>query len=171
MNTEIEKNLIEYALNPEDPEINFSIALLYDNINQIASAITHYIRCAERTEDILLQYECMIRGGLAIKRQGSRLHTEKSFFHNAICALPQRPEAYMFMADTVFKMQSQHQAYMFACIAESLENNNSVPLRTKIPYNGMFEIKIKKLMYGKKCGIETYGGDLEFLNDLKISFN
>jgi thioredoxin-like negative regulator of GroEL len=171
MISEIENNLIQYALNPEDPEINFSMALCYDNINQIASAITHYIRCAERTEDKLLQYECMLRGGLAIKRQGSRLHTEKSFFHNAICTLPQRPEAYMFMADTVFKMQSQHQAYMLACIAESLETNNYASLRARIPYNGMFEIKMKKLMYGKKCGIETYSGDLEFLNDLKISFN
>jgi GR25 family glycosyltransferase involved in LPS biosynthesis len=50
----------KFALNTEDPKVNFETALHYHNLGQTASAFTCYFRCAERTEDKLLMYELTI---------------------------------------------------------------------------------------------------------------
>jgi tetratricopeptide (TPR) repeat protein len=161
------KQLIEYTHNTEDPEINFKIALTYDSMNQVASAISHYIRCAERSNDKLLQYECMIRAGLAIRRQGSRLYTEKSFFQNAISILPNRPEAYLFIADVFYKLSMHHNSYMMICIGEQYCNVNE-KLREPISYKGDLEFKLKKLLFAHKCGIKAEDDSFQFIKDLDI---
>ena len=169
MNTNnLENYLITYTQNSEDPEINFLLGIEYNNLNQTASAVSHFLRCAERTDNKLLQYECMILGGLGIKKQGSRAYTEKSFFQNAISILPLRPEAYLFIADTFAKITQNHNAYTMICIGETCSVYNNLPLRTKIPYNGLLEFKIKKLMYSKKIGISLLNDELEYLNSLQI---
>ena len=42
--------LEKFIFAPEDPEINLRLALYYDEIGQTASAISYYLRCAERAE-------------------------------------------------------------------------------------------------------------------------
>jgi len=165
----IEKKLIEYALNSEDPKINYEIAMEYDSLNQVASAISHYIRCAERTDNKLLAYECMLRGGLAIRRLGSRIYTEKSFFQNAVNILPDRPEAYAFLSDILSEKGEIHHAYTYCCIGEMCAQKDHLPLLNSIKqYGGIFELKIKKIIYAKKCGLkeeDTYLQTIE--NNLK----
>lgn len=163
----IEKKLIEYALNCEDPKINYEIAMEYDSLNQIASAVSHYIRCAERTDNKLLAYECMLRGGLAIRRQGLRIHTEKSFFQNAVNILPDRPEAYAFLSDTLSEKGENHHAYTYCCIGETCAQKDHLPLLNSIKhYGGIFELKIKKIIYAKKCGLKEEDTDLQFFNSI-----
>jgi hypothetical protein len=166
----LEKQLVKYAYNCEDPEVNFSLALEYANLNQVASALSHFLRCAERTDDKLLQYECMLLAGLGIKKQGSRLYTEKSFFQNAISILPLRPEAYLYMAETLSKINHNHDAYTMICIGDACSALSHSNLRTKVPYFGPMEFKFKKIMYGKKVGINVFADDLAFLNDVDIKF-
>lgn len=149
----LEKQLIDYAMDSENPIINYNIATTYDNMNQIASAISHYLRCAERTEDKLLQYECLLLAGLAIQRQGSRVYTEKSFFQNAISVMPHRPEAYLFIADTFIRMNNPHNAYMMLCIGEQYCKNPYMPLHAQIKYNGELDFKYKKIEAEQGCGI------------------
>lgn len=157
-----------YTLNPESAAVNFEVACCYDELKQTASAISHYLRCAERTEDKKLQYECMLRAGISIKNQGKRLYTEKSFFQNAISILPNRPEAYFYIAETLFNMGRQHDAFTMICIAENFHINNKEKLILNNCYNGLCEIKFKKYTYGKSCGIVFFGED-SFLNNLECN--
>ena len=43
--------LEKFIFAPEDPEINLRLALYYDEIGQTASAISYYLRCAERVDE------------------------------------------------------------------------------------------------------------------------
>ena len=167
-NKKLEYAVILHALNSDSPFTNYDLALCYDEINQTASAISHYLRCAERTKDKNLQYECMIRAGLSIKKQGERLHTEKSFFQNAISIFPERPEAYLFFSETLFSMGKKHDAFTMICICEHIEKNNKKSLIDNIPYNGLVEIKFKKQFYAKSCGIIFYDENY-FLNNLECN--
>ena len=49
--------LERFIFAPEDPENNLRLALYYDEIGQTASAISYYLRCSERVEDKIGQYQ------------------------------------------------------------------------------------------------------------------
>ena len=46
--------LHKYIESPEDPEANFALGLHYHSIDQTASAVSFYLRAAERSGDPLL---------------------------------------------------------------------------------------------------------------------
>jgi hypothetical protein len=60
--SEIEfKNLIiSYIIDSENPDLNFKIALHYYSIGQTASAVSFFIRTAERAPDDLLKYQSLL---------------------------------------------------------------------------------------------------------------
>jgi hypothetical protein len=170
--TELEKKLIEYTNDSENPETNFFLAVEYDKLNQTASAFSLYLRCADRTTDKNLQYECLIRAGLCFRRQGDRLYSEKSCWQNAIYVMPERPEAYFFMSE-FFQTQAQdNTALIFLCTAENMAKNESSFQNFRFPiteyYGGLFEIKIKRVLLTKKCAIEYFPDDLKYLSSLEI---
>ena len=156
MNNNIEKYTVDLALDSENPKTNYFLAVEYDNLNQIAAAISYYLRCAERTENKLLQYECLLRCGIGIKKQKVRAHTEKSFFQNAITILPNRPEAYYLLAETLMSLNHKHDAYTMICIGESLINNNYIPLPNIIMDFNLNIFILKKLEYAKNIGLEIF---------------
>jgi len=167
---ELEKLLIEFTNDSENPEINFNLALEYDRLNQTSSAASLYLRCAERTKDKTFQYECLIRAGLCFRRQGERKYSEKSFWQNALYLLPERPEAYMFMSQFFSDHAQFHTALTYIRTGEYLaEKENSLP-KFRIPitkdYNGLIEFKFKKLLLTKKCGMTHLTDDSKFLNDM-----
>jgi tetratricopeptide (TPR) repeat protein len=156
MNNNFEKYTIDLALDSENPKINYFLALEYDNLNQTAAAISYYLRCAERTENKLLQYECLLRCGIGIKKQKIRGHTEKSCFQNAINILPDRPEAYYLLAETLMSLDRKHDAYTMICIGENLIKNNYIPLTNTIMDFNLSIFILKKLEYAKNIGLEIY---------------
>ena len=54
------QNLIPY-INDPTPENTFRLGQEYEYFGQTASAIGYYHKCAERTSDDLLAYECLLR--------------------------------------------------------------------------------------------------------------
>ena len=54
------QNLIPYIKDPT-PENTFRLGQEYEYFGQTASAIGYYHKCAERTSDDLLTYECLLR--------------------------------------------------------------------------------------------------------------
>ena len=55
-------------LAPEDPRRdNLRLALYYDDIGQTASAISYYLRCAERAEQKIEQYQCLLRAAFCLR--------------------------------------------------------------------------------------------------------
>ncbi len=154
------KNIIKFLNNfiidPQNPENNYNLATYYENIGQTASAVSYYLRTAERTQDKVLQYECLLRASICFDKQGSRNFTVKGLLQNAITTLPKRPEAYYLLA----KFYSQenkdgcwNDCYLISAIAESIVEIENQPLNNSVSYPGFYGILYYKAISSWWCGL------------------
>jgi hypothetical protein len=149
-------HLLKYIEDPSDPELNFMMALEYDGLGQHASAISYYLRTAERANDDLLKYEALIRASICFERQGSRNFTVKGLLQHAVSILPHRPEAYYHLSRFYEHKQDDghwNDTYMIATIGESVADNINHGLRTDLSYIGKDHLKFQKALSGWNCGL------------------
>ena len=57
---DLNTQLVRFIDDPENPDVNLWLAKHYHSIGQTASAISYYVRTAERTEDKTLMYACLL---------------------------------------------------------------------------------------------------------------
>jgi tetratricopeptide (TPR) repeat protein len=146
--------LATYIDNTEDPVINFRLALYYHSINQTASAVSFYLRAAERTDDTLLIYECLLRAAICFNSQGSRNNSVEGMLQHAVALLPKRPEAYFHLARFYEKAEKWFNGYMIASIGiEVSEKNPERQLVTKVDYPGYWAIAFEKAVCSWWCGL------------------
>lgn len=151
------QDLIEAFINtPEDIETNYQLGIHYDSMGQTASALSFYLRCAERSSDPVLQYECLLRGAMCFHKQGTRNLTVKGMLQHAIALQPKRPEAYYLLS----RHHELHDvdghwmdSYMISSLGDSVCDLNSPPLRTNIDYPGNFALKFQKALTSWWCGL------------------
>jgi hypothetical protein len=148
--------LLNFIKNPNTSESNWNLALHYHNIGQTASAVSFYLRTAERTEDSLLQYECLIRASMCFDVQGSRNFTVKGLLQHAVSIQPDRPEAYYLLSKFYEKQTNEghwNYSYMMASIGERTLNKIHSPLKTQVDYPGEFGILFQKAVSAWWCGL------------------
>jgi tetratricopeptide (TPR) repeat protein len=146
--------LEEYIQNPTNPDLNWNIALEYFNLGQTAAAVSFFIRCAERTDDILLQYECLLKTAECYRLQGGRSFTVEGLIKQAIALLPNQPEAYFILAEYYQQESKWIDGYTFASIGETVADaQNSQSLRTSTPYPGKYGLTFLKAVNGWWCGL------------------
>jgi len=148
--------LLTYINNPVDPEINWKLALYYHDIGQTASAVSFYIRAAERATDTLVQYECLIRASMCFASQGTRGLSVRGLLQRAISVLPSRPEAYFLLSRYYEKenaADSWFNSYMISCIGDQHAYKDLVPLRTEIDYPGSYGCLFQKAISSWWCGL------------------
>lgn len=151
--------LIEkFALDPNNPEKNFEIALEYDEMGQTASAVSFYIRTAERTDDDLLKYECLIRAAMCFEKQGTRKFSVKGLLQHAIAVQPKRPEGYyllsLFYENEVNSDGRWFDSYLTASIGlEVSDFGNMKSLRTELNYPGKYSLLFQKAHTAWWCGL------------------
>ena len=142
--------------NPSDPEANFDLALHYDSIDQWASAISYYVRTAERSDDKQFQYEALIRASMCFAKQGTRGLSVRGLLNRAITILPKRPEAHYLLARWFERenlVESWVNCYTIANTALALCDFNSPPLRTWVDYPGYYGILFEKAVSGWWVGL------------------
>ena len=148
----------KFALDPNNPENNFEIALEYDALGQTASAVSFYIRTAERTSDDLLKYECLIRAAMCFEKQGTRKFSVKGLLQHAIAVQPKRPEGY-YMLSMFYEHDSNNEgrwfdSYLAASIGLSVSEFDDIkPLRTKLKYPGKYGLLFQKAHSAWWCGL------------------
>ena len=148
--------LYNYIQNPKLAENNFNLAIYYENIGQTASAVSYYLRTAERTQDKVLQYECLLRASICFDKQGSRNFTVKGLLQNAITILPKRPEAYYLLAKFYSKENKDgcwNDCYLISAIAESIVEIENQPLNNSVSYPGFYGILYYKAISSWWCGL------------------
>lgn len=165
---EIEKLLTEYSLDTENAELNFKVALWYEENGQNAAALSYFLRCAERAEDKLLAYEALIHGSNCYDRQGTRDGTAKGILQQAMCLYPERPEARFLLSRFSERRQWWQDCYIYA--SEALDNCDfeSEPLKTDVEYPGKYALLYEKALaswWWGKCG-----NFREILLDLKNNY-
>ena len=155
-NNRIQPFLLEYINDPTNSELNFNMALEYDAMGQLASAVSYYLRTAERTENDLLKYECLIRAAICFEKQGSRNFTVKGLLQHAVSIIPNRPEAYYHLSRFYEHKQDDghwNDTYMIASIGESVSSYSDTGLRTDVGYLGKDSLLFQKALSGWNCGL------------------
>ena len=138
--------LTNLSLNPEDPILNFDLGYHYHLLGHTASAFSHYLRCAERTDDDKLTYECLLRGFFCFDSQGGRKFTSKHLLNQAIILDPKRPEAYFLLARFYERNSEWYDCYTISSLALNFCNFDLEPLNTNVDYHGKIGILFEKAM-------------------------
>ena len=139
------QNLLhKFIQDPESPENNFYLGTYYDNIEQSASAVSYYLRTAERSRSELIKYQCILRAGLCFSKQGCRNTTVKGLFQHALAIIPTRPEGYYLLSRFYEREENYHDAYLIASIGEKVAEKNPEPLILNVEYPGFYGILFEK---------------------------
>lgn len=157
MNDLMFKNLlIDYINDPENSDLNFSLALYYYSIGQTASAVSFFIRTAERTKDDLQKYECLLMAAKCFEHQGSRAFSVKGLLQHALSLFPKRPEAYFLLAkyyEGEKKDGSWFDCYMISSIGLNVVDFSSIPLSIDVDYPGKYALLFQKALSSWWCGL------------------
>lgn len=162
--TNLQTLINEYILDTENPVTNFNLALHYHNLNQTASAMSFYLRTAERTHDKLLSYSCLLGASICYSTQGCRNFTVKSLLRNALITLPDRPEAYIMLAqhhehearkttNSDEAIKSWHDCYMISCLGERFGIDIRQPLYINIDIYKPYALTFERAVSSWWCGL------------------
>jgi hypothetical protein len=162
-NNILEVLLKKYINNPNNGLYNFVLGHYYESIDQTASALSFFLRCAERSDIPEVQYECLIRASQCFEKQGKRNFTVKGLLQHAISICPKRPEAYYFLSRFYEKEDrdgSWQDSYMIASIGEKIIDSNISPLNNSINYPGANGILFQKGVAAWWCGLVQESRDI-----------
>lgn len=134
----------QYALDPENAELNFDMAYEYHLRGHTASAFSHYLRCAERANNDLLAYEALLRSYFCFTGQGNREFTAIHVLKQAQLILPKRPEAYYLLAKHYSNKFEYAESYVQCSMALNFCCFENEPLKTTIGYKGKYSIVYEK---------------------------
>jgi hypothetical protein len=157
--------LIEYALDTENPEKNYNLAVWYEEQNHTAPALTYFLRAAERNEDKLFAYNSLIRGFFCYDKQGSRDASSKILLENALCLLPKRPEAYFLLSRFYERKQEWQNSYIYATLGLEICDFNLDSL-SNVEYPGKYG-----LIFEKSVSAYWWGKGLESRKLLQVLLN
>ena len=138
------KALTELAQDPDDPDLNLRVAFMYHEQGQTAAALTYYMRCAERTDVAEVTYGCLLRAAQCFQAQNNRHVSVRSLAKRALVLLPQRPEAYWYLA-RFNEQNSQHaDCYVLCTVAQQFCDFNLKPLPVTVGYPGAWAIAFER---------------------------
>ena len=165
---DLNKLLVEYVNDPENALLNFNLANYYFNIGQTSSSVSYYIRAAERTNDKVLMYTCLLRASICFEKQGCRQKSVKGLIQNAISLDPKRPEGYFLLSRFYEREKNYHDGYLIASIGEEVSSKNLDPLCVDVDYPGFYGIKFEKAVCSWWCGLCDESCDLFY--DLRDNY-
>jgi FkbM family methyltransferase len=151
--TEIEQLLTEYSLDTENQVTNFNLGVWYWREGHTAPALSFFLRCAERAQDINLGYEALIWSSYCYDKQGTRDGSAKCLLQQAICLLPNRPEAYFILSRFHERREQWQDAYIISSQGLILSDFELEPLISNVDYPGkyglLYEKAISSYWWGK----------------------
>ena len=93
----IAEKIKNYCMKTDGDVENYELALEYYHQQQYASAVSFFLRAAERTEDVNVAYESIILCALCFDHLGRREYSFEGLLQYAITIDPTRPEAYFHL--------------------------------------------------------------------------
>lgn len=93
----INEKLKNYCMNTNGDVQNYEMAIEYYEQRQYASAISFFLRAAERSEDKDLIYKSLILGALCFEKLGNRTYSIEGMLQYALIVDPTRQEAYFHL--------------------------------------------------------------------------
>lgn len=147
----MEQLLLRYVEDPLNPELNFNLALYYENKKHYAGACAYYLRTAEweNSPSSILTYEALLHLSICFRELGNRQFSEEGWLLHAISLRPDRPEAYWLLSQ-LYERQSRNgamkwqESYMMASIGLHI-GDNIKPLEG-IGYEGVYCCLFQKMV-------------------------
>lgn len=175
-------HLEKYIENTENSENNYNLGRWYHNIGQTAAAISFYLRAADRSENDLLTYECLLLSADCFYKQQNRDYTVRSLYKRAITLLPKRPEAYYLLARFDEWARNYCDSYTLSSLALSfcdfdIEKIDSLEYPGK--YGFIFEKAVSSYWWGKseecrqlfKLLVDEYWNELDEKHRISVEDN
>jgi len=161
--------LYRFIADPEHVAHNLNLAIYYDSIDQTASAVSYYLRAAERTDQDIIKYQCVLRAGICFSKQGCRNFTVKGLYQHGLTIMPNRPEGYFLLSRFYEREENWHDSYLIASIGEKVaEREPEERLIIDVEYPGFYGILFEKAVSSWWVGLCNESRDL--LEDLLINY-
>lgn len=160
--------LNNFVKDPENEFNNINLASYYHSINQTASAVSYYIRAAERTEDKILMYSCLLSASECFNSQGCRGNSVKGLLQSAVALDPKRPEGYFLLSRFYEREKNYHDSYLISSIGLEVSDFNLNPLPLYVDYPGKYGILFEKAVSSWWCGL--CDDSREYFIDLKKNY-
>ena len=154
LESNLNKLLHNFINDPENSDNNFELAIYYDSIGQTASAVSYYLRTAERTKFDEIKYQAILRSAICFDIQGSRNLTVKGLLQHALTIMPKRPEAYFLLSRFYEREGNYHDCYLISTLGEKISDKNPIPpLILYVEYPGFYGIIFEKAVSSCWCGL------------------
>lgn len=177
MTDNIEQLIVDLSHASHDPVANFNAGEEYRRLDQFASAISFYLRCAEFGHDTHPDYvyASLLQIGNCFEAQQKRSHTVSNSYLQAAAYNPQRPEAWFLLARFHERAQNWQEAYTFAVTGFGFTRFTVPPLPVNVQYPGEYGLLFEKYVAGWWIGrkqeaidgftdlLNTYDMDAEFV--------
>jgi len=148
MNNIIEDLVVQLSTDPFNPDLNFKCALEYERLNQTASAVSFYLRCAEYGFEThkILTYSSLLKMARCFEDQSDRQYTVSNCILQAMTVLPNRPEAYFMLSQFYEKSQSWQECYTYSELGLHKKNIKALPVH--LGYEGKYSLEFEKAVAG-----------------------
>ena len=112
----------KFAVSPFDVQVNFEIAESYYQQDQIASAVSFYLRAIEYGEESHKPYVylSLLRLAKCFDEQSDRTSTVTNALFQALAYDPKRPEAYFWLSRYYERLGNWQECYTFAVLGLSV---------------------------------------------------
>ena len=145
MSNNIEDILTSYIHTPENPGVNLDLGRAYYSIGQTASAVSFFLRAAERFDPgqkHQIAY-CLYMIGLCFEEQGNRTNHARAMYKRAIAEFPRFPEAYYLLARSYQRASEYNDGYHYANLALEICNFDDQKLIPPFPF-GQWALKFER---------------------------
>jgi tetratricopeptide (TPR) repeat protein len=139
----IEDLVIDLSKDPFNPQLNFNVAEKYLELNQTASAVSFYLRCAEYGEkSSVLTYTSLLRMSQCFNDQTGREYSVSNCILQAITVLPNRPEAWLLLSKFYESVGQWQETYTYATVGLGCYADEQLP--ADIGYVGTYTLHFQK---------------------------
>jgi hypothetical protein len=140
----IENLVIELSKDPFNPSLNFDVAEEYLRLNQTASAVSFYLRCAEYSGEANPKaYAALIRMAQCFEDQNGRELSVTNCLLQAVAYDDSRPEAYFKLSQFHEKAGNWQESYTYAVIGKGWAGTND-DLPIQIGYYGRYCLEFQQ---------------------------
>lgn len=139
----IENLVIQLSKDPFNPELNFKVATTYQELNQTASAVSFYLRCAEYGEmNSLLTYTSLLKISQCFNDQTGREYSVSNCILQAISVKPHRPEAWLLLSKFHESLGQWQEVYAYAHVGLGCHATEELP--ADVDYPGAYALHFQK---------------------------
>jgi hypothetical protein len=141
----IENLVIKLSNDPFNSDLNFDLAEEYLSLNQTASAVSFYLRCAEYSGEANRKaYIALIRMAQCFENQQGREYSVSNCLYQALAYDDSSPEAYWKLSQYHEKAGNWQEAYTFAVLGQGWANQPTDDLCEKVGYYGSYCLSFQR---------------------------